>query len=115
MTQTFYNQKVTLYDLIGMKRKNSVLKSVVLNSNANAAYSLCPIEVEAYDDTFINNTMYPSQQDRTYDVITRAIVKHQEKVKDFTGVTGKTIDVMHFSTFDRHHQQLLFFDEAKFH
>ena len=60
---------ISLYDLIGMKRKNSVLKSVMINKDKNSTYSGCYIEVEAYDGTFTNATRHPSGQDKVYETI----------------------------------------------
>lgn len=106
------NKQITLYELIGMKRKNSVLKSVVINSNKNEVYSRCSIDVEAYDDTFVRATEYPSQQDKTYETITNAIIKYQDKIKEFIGDYSDTIEVMHYSTFDRHLQDMVYFKES---
>ena len=103
---------ISLYDLIGMKRKNSVLKSVMINKDKNNTYSKCYIEVEAYDDTFINATRYPSGQYKVYDVITKAIIKYQDKIKEYINDYSPTIDVMHYSTFDRHLQDTVRFNEA---
>ena len=102
---------ISLYDLIGMKRKNSVLKSVFINKDKNT-YSKCYIEVEAYDDTFINATRYPSGQDKVYDVITKAIIKYQDKIKEYINDYSPTIDVIHYSTFDRHLQDIVRFNES---
>ena len=103
---------ISLYDLIGMKRKNSVLKSVMINKDKNNTYSKCYIEVEAYDDTFINATRYPSGQDKVYDVITKAIIKYQDKIKEYINDYSPTIDVIHYSTFDRHLQDIVRFNES---
>lgn len=105
-------EMISLYDLIGMKKKNSVLKSVVINKDKNNTYSKCYIEVEAYDDTFINATRYPSGQDRTYDVITKAVIKYQDKIKEYINDYSPTIDVIHYSTFDRHLQDIVRFNES---
>lgn len=105
-------EKISLYDLVGMKRKNSVLKSVFINSNKREAYSLCSIDVEAYDDTFLNATKYPSLQDKTYDTITNAIIKYQDKIKEYINDYSDEIEVMHYSTFDRFFQDLVLFKES---
>lgn len=107
------SETISLYDLVGMKRKNSVLKSVFINKNKSNTYSQCYIEVEAYDETFEKNTLYPSQQDKVCDTIEKAIIKYQEKIKEFIGDYSDRIDVMHYSTFDRHFQQLIILDEGK--
>lgn len=107
------SKQITLYELIGLKRKNSVLKSVMINSNKNEVYSGCHIEVEAYDDTFVNATRYPSQQDRTCEAIENAIIKHQSKIKEFIGIELRTIDVMHYSTFGRPLQNMIHLDEKE--
>lgn len=90
-----------------------MLKSVVINSNKNEVYSGCHIEVEAYDDTFVRATKYPSQQDKTYETITNAIIKYQDKIKEFISSDLRTIDVMHYSTFDRHFQDMVYLDEQE--
>ena len=105
-------EMISLYDLIGMKKKNSVLKSVFIYKNKNKAYSKCSIDIEAYDDTFTNATRYPSGQDRTYDVITKAIIKYQDKIKEYINDYSPTIDVIHYSTFDRHLQDIVRFNES---
>ena len=106
------NNSITLYDLIGAKRPKSVLKSVCIHKNKNNAFSLCEIDVEAYDDTFSNATRYPSGQDRTYEVITKTIIKYQDKIKEFIGTNLDYVDVMHYSTFDTHFQDRVYFNEA---
>lgn len=103
---------ISLYDLIGMKRKNSVLKSVVINKDKNTTFSGCYIEVEAYDGTFTNATRYPSGQDKVYETITNAIIKYQNIIKAYIQDYSSTIDVMHYSTFDRHLQDTVRFNEA---
>lgn len=105
-------EQITLYDLIGMKRKESVLKSVTINSQ-KSYWSGCYIEVEAYDDCFIRNTEYPSQQDKTYETITNAIIKYQDKIKEFVNDYSDRIEVMHYSTFDRHLQDLVLFNSEE--
>ena len=104
-------QVISLYELIGMKKKNSVLKSVFINRNPQNTMSLCDVDVEAYDDTFINNSMYPSQKKRTFDVINRAILKHQDKIKEFAGIKDDVITVMHYSLFDRHVEHWVYLNE----
>ena len=107
MTET-----ISLYDLIGMKRNNSVLKSVFIYKNKNKAYSKCSIDIEAYDDTFTNATRYPSGQDKVYETITNAIIKYQDEIKAYIHDFSSTIEVMHYSTFDRHLQDTVRFNEA---
>ena len=103
---------ISLYDLIGMKRKNSVLKSVMINKDKNSTYSGCYIEVEAYDGTFTKATRHPSGQDKVYETITNAIIKYQDKIKEYINDYSPTIEVMHYSTFDRHLQDTVIFNEA---
>ena len=103
---------ISLYDLTGMKRKNSVLKSVMINKDKNSTHSACYIDVEAYDGTFVNATRYPSGQDKVYETITNAIIKYQDKIKEYINDYSSTIEVMHYSTFDRHLQDTVRFNEA---
>lgn len=58
----------SLYDLLGMKAKNSIFKSVfVTDSYTSEGYRI--VEVEAYDDTFLNATATVTKLDNTTDKI----------------------------------------------
>lgn len=58
----------TLYDVLGMKRKNSIFKSVfVTNEKTSEGFRI--VEVEPYDDTFLNATTTVKKYDDTIDRI----------------------------------------------
>ena len=62
----------TLYELMGMKSKNSVFRSVFV-TNSRTHDGLQIIEVEPYDQTFLNQTSSVSKYDKTVDRIMKAI------------------------------------------
>lgn len=54
----------TLYELLGMKAKNSIFKSVVVTDRfTNEGYRI--VEAEPYDQTFLNAVKHPSLYDKT--------------------------------------------------
>lgn len=58
----------TLYDILNMKRKYSILKSVsICNTGTEEGYPI--IEVEPYDDTFLNAISTVEKYDNTIDRI----------------------------------------------
>lgn len=62
----------TLYEVLGMKAKNSVFKSVFITDRVTSeGYNI--IEVEPYDDTFLNAINTVSKYDRTTDRIFKKI------------------------------------------
>lgn len=65
----------SIYDLKGMKGKNSIFKSVfVTNRNTYEGFPI--VEVEAYDRTFLNATNTESKYDKT-------VLRIAEKVLDY--------------------------------
>lgn len=65
----------SLYNLLGMKRKNSIMKSVFITDKKN--YEGLPIvEVEAYDQTFLNATNTIKKYDNTVGRIMKEIYKY---------------------------------------
>jgi len=63
----------SLYGILGVKRKNSVLKSMVV-SKFDDGYANVRIEIEAYDDTFIN-----AYEQKGSDYIFKQLEKHLKK------------------------------------
>ena len=62
----------SLYDLLGMSAKNSIFKSVfVTDKYTSEGYRI--IEVEPYDDTFLNAISTISKFDKTTDKIFKKV------------------------------------------
>lgn len=62
----------TLYDVLGMKSKKSIFKSVFITDKVTSeGYKI--IEVEPYDQTFLNAISTVSKYDRTTDRIFKKI------------------------------------------
>lgn len=66
--------KKTMYELKGLKAKNSILKSVVVTDERDCFENRI-IEVEPYDDTFLNAIKTPSKYDDTVDRILKSVYK----------------------------------------
>lgn len=66
---------ITLYQALGLKRKTSILKSVMITGR-NTCEGFPIVEVEAYDDTFLNAIKYPSLYDKTTDKIFKAVYNY---------------------------------------
>lgn len=64
----------TMYELKGMKAKNSIFRSVVVTDKRDYAGNRI-IEVEPYDDTFLNAIKTPSKYDDTIDRILKSVYK----------------------------------------
>lgn len=65
----------TLYEILNMNRKNSILKSVTItNTSTGEGYPI--VEVEPYDNTFLNAISTIKNYDGTVDRII-------EKVRDY--------------------------------
>lgn len=62
----------TLYEALGLKRKNSILKSVFI-TDKKTSEGFPIVEVEPFDDTFLNAVKYPSLYDKTLDKILKAV------------------------------------------
>lgn len=58
-----------LYDILGLKRKNSIFKSVVV-TNEKTYEGFRVVYVEPYDKTFLNATSTVKKYDDTIDRIT---------------------------------------------
>lgn len=64
----------TLYELKNMKSKNSILKSVFITNKEFEGYPV--VEVEPYDDTFLNATNTIRKYDNTVDRILKEVYKY---------------------------------------
>lgn len=65
----------TLYELTGMKAKKSIFKSVVITGRKTfEGYPL--VEVEPYDETFLNAIAYPKKYDETVDRIFKKVYEY---------------------------------------
>ena len=91
----------SLYELIGLKRKNSVLKSVfVSHDNTYCGESgWTTFAVECYDSTFEQASYHNA--DNTYNYIDKSIKKYMIQ----NNVT-KSI-VMHYSLFNRYYEYII--------
>lgn len=95
MTKTTMQNK-SLYDVLGMKGKNSIFKSVFITDRKTAeGYPI--VEVEPFDDTFLNAIKYPSGYDKTIDRI---------KLKVFNHFSGENVWLSVY-TDHGHHEHLL--------
>lgn len=69
----------TLYEILNMKRKNSIFKSVTItNTTTEEGYPI--VEVEPYDNTFLNAISTVKKYDNTIDRII-------DKLRDYYGDT----------------------------
>ena len=80
---------MTLYELLDMKGK-SIMKSYVVREMTNDSHANIHIEIEAYDDTFIN-----ARERKGIDYIFEQLEKKltQEKVRD------RIVDVLGLESF----------------
>lgn len=86
----------TLYEILNMNRKNSILKSVTItNSLTMEGYPI--VEVEPYDNTFLNAINTVKKYDDTIDRII-------EKVRDY--YNGKSF-WLSVSTDNYEHNEML--------
>lgn len=86
----------TLYEILNIKRKNSILKSVTItNKITEEGYPI--IEVEPYDDTFLNAISTVEKYDNTIDRII-------DKLRDCYGDTPFWLSV---STDNYGHTEML--------
>ena len=68
----------SLYELLGMKAKNSIFKSVfVTEKRTFEGYKI--VEVEAYDDTFLNAISTMAKYDKCTDRIFVKVYKYFKK------------------------------------
>lgn len=65
----------TLYEILNRKAKNSILKSYTVSS-FNDSHANVRIEVEAYDDTYLN-AMEKKGLDYVYKVLENALTKEK--------------------------------------
>lgn len=65
----------SLYELLGMKRKNSIFKSVFI-TNRRTHDGLPIVEVEPYDQTFLNAISTVKKYDDTTDRIIRKVYEY---------------------------------------
>lgn len=89
MTKNNFN----LYELLGYKRKNSILKSVTITSNYIEAGRFRVIEVEPYDQTGVNCLdTTPTRYDQAINTIEKALHSLETRlVKDNKGYHRKNI------------------------
>lgn len=85
----------TLYELKNMKAKNSILKSVFITDKIIEGYPV--VEVEPYDQTFLNAINTISKYDNTVDRILKEVYKYFDK---------KTVWVNFYTEYG-HHEILL--------
>lgn len=65
----------TLYEALGLKREKSIFKSVAItDKKTSEGFSI--VEVEPFDDTFLNAIKYPSLYDKTLDKILKAVYNY---------------------------------------
>ncbi len=64
----------TLYELKNMKAKNSIFKSVFVTNKIIEGYPV--VEVEPYDQTFLNATNTIKKYDNTVDRILKEVYKY---------------------------------------
>lgn len=62
----------TLYEALGLKREKSIFKSVFI-TDKKTSEGFPIVEVEPFDDTFLNAVKYPSLYDKTLDKILKAV------------------------------------------
>ena len=68
----------SLYEKLNMKTKNSILKSVIItNRETMEGYPI--VEVEPYDNTFLNAIKSPTQYDNTLDRIIRKVWEYMNE------------------------------------
>ncbi|MEJ7218454.1 hypothetical protein [Staphylococcus gallinarum] len=66
---------MTLYELLGMKAKNSIFRSVIITDKKTfEGYPL--VEVEPYDQTFLNAVLYPKRYEKTLDRIMKKVFNY---------------------------------------
>lgn len=66
---------LSLYELLDMKAKNSIFKSVIItNEKTFEGYPL--VEVEPYDQTFLNAIAYPKKYDETLSRIMKKVFNY---------------------------------------
>lgn len=107
---------MNLYELLGLKRKNSVLKSVVLADCLTVeGYPL--VEVEAYDDTFLNATRTSNMADKTHEYIVSMLIKNKDQVKEHYAkrfvMDASLVWLADYSSFGRHLHRLVDLDNNK--
>ncbi len=65
----------SLYELLGMKSKNSIFKSVfITDRHTHEGYQI--VEVEPYDNTFLNAIQSVSKYDKTTDKIMKKVYEY---------------------------------------
>ena len=65
----------TLHEALGLKREKSIFKSVfITDKKTSEGFSI--VEVEPFDDTFLNAIKYPSLYDKTLDRIFKAVYNY---------------------------------------
>lgn len=64
--------KETLYEILGMKAKNSIFKSVVV-TDKKTSEGFQIVEIEPYDQTFLNATSSVNKYDNATDRIFKKI------------------------------------------
>lgn len=65
---------ITLYELKNMKAKNSIFKSVFITNKIIEGYPV--VEVEPYDQTFLNAINTINKYDNTVDRILKEVYKY---------------------------------------
>lgn len=93
MTKTTQNK--SLYDALEMKGENSIFKSVVITKEIAEGYPV--VEVEPYDDTFLNAIRYPSGYEKTVDKISKRVFEYFK---------GETVWVRFYTSYG-HRERLL--------
>ena len=96
----------TLYEILKIKRKESVLKSACIHGTYSfEGYPI--IEIEAYDDTFLNSTQFPSGKDRTHEYFKKTIKQNANTIKSYFNLETDAFYVKDYSTFNRHYEFLI--------
>lgn len=96
----------SLYEILQIKRKESLLKSAFIYGNYSfEGYPI--IEIEAYDDTFLNSTQFPSGKDRTHEYFKKTIKQNANTIKSYFNLKTDTFYVIDYSTFNCHYEFLI--------
>lgn len=79
------NMKNSLYEKLNMNAKNSILKSVFITDKKTfEGYPI--VEVEPFDETFLNAIKTPSQYDNTLDRIIKKVWNYMDRKETWLAV-----------------------------
>lgn len=106
-TTTTTTTTVSLYDLLNMTHKNSVLKSVFVHPTLDEDNNLI-VEVETYDNTFLNVVNgSANRKDQVFEYINNTLIDNFNTIKDYTNLQINGFRVTHYSLFDYHMENVI--------